>query len=151
MFRSKIHQILFFAAFVLAGCSQEEYVSDAEDRVKKADWLKMETVQVRMSEYQFGPSSLTFRVGVPYKLEIINDGSVQHYFSARMFFRSIAARKIESRTDGEVKAPYFYEAEINPGRSLDLYFIPVRRGQYQVRCIKEGHEQLGMRGQIIIE
>jgi uncharacterized cupredoxin-like copper-binding protein len=136
---------------LLFACSKEDYVGDAEERVKKADWLTMETVHIRMSEYEFSPSNLTFRVGQPYRLEIINDGSVEHCFSGRVFFQSIATRRIESKTDGEIKAPYFYEVEINPGRSLELYFIPVTKGRYPIRCTKEPHEQLGMRGQITIE
>ena len=133
------------------GCSGVAYVSDAPERVKAADWSKMETVQVSLTEYVFAPSTLVFQGGVPYKLEIMNKGSMKHYFTAEGFFKAIATRKIQSNADGEIKAPYFMAIEVFPGRSLDLYFIPVKNGSYELLCTIEGHAGKGMVGQIRIE
>lgn len=135
----------------LIGCARIDYVKDAPQRVKAADWSKMETVSVYQSEFAFSPSQLFFRVGSPYKLEIINRGMTKHYFTAEEFFKAIATRKIQSNTDGEIKAPYFTALEVFPGRSLDLYFIPVKIGSYDLKCTIEGHTEKGMIGRIVIE
>ncbi len=139
------------ALILVSGCATVDYVSDAEARVKAADWSKMETVSVVLKEYSYVPSILNFKAGVPYKLEIRNEGTVKHYFTAEQFFKAIATRKVQSNADGEIKAPYFSALEIFPGRSLDLYFIPVKKGTYKLHCTITGHEAKGMHGSIVIE
>lgn len=144
--------LLTITALALCGCASHHhsYVRDAAERVKGADWKKMDTVTVVLKEYGFTPSTLVFRQGVPYKLVIENRGERKHYFTAEEFFRAIATRKLQS-IDGEVKAPYFSAIEVYEGRSLDLYFIPVRTGSYGLLCTMEGHADMGMRGEIRIE
>ena len=133
------------------GCSTTDYVVDASDRVKAANWEEMETVQVILKEYSFAPSKLTFREGVPYKLRIANEGTAKHYFTAPEFFKAIATRKVQSNADGEIKAPYFLALEVFPRRSLDLYFVPVKKGKYPLLCTIKGHAEHGMTGSILVE
>ncbi|KAF0219652.1 MAG: hypothetical protein FD174_1907 [Geobacteraceae bacterium] len=145
--------LLTAAALALSGCAGHHkwHVRDAAERVKTADWAKMDTATVTMTEFAYNPPTLVFRQGTPYKLVIENKGTQKHYFTAESFFRSIATRKLQSNTDGEVKAPYFSAIEVYPGRSLDLYFIPVRQGTYDLHCTMEGHAGKGMKGEIRIE
>ena len=146
--------VLTVMTLTLSACGHHHhamYVRDAADRVKAADWSKMETVTMTMTDYAFNPASLVFRQGVQYKLVIENKGSQKHYFTAEGFFRAIATRKLQSNSDGEVKAPYFSAIEVYPGRSLDLYFIAVKTGTYPLICTIEGHVSMGMQGEIRIE
>ena len=106
---------------------------------------------VILKEYSYSPSRLKFKTGVPYKLQIRNQGTVKHYFTAEEFFKAIATRKVQSNADGEIKAPYFSALEVFPERSLDLYFIPVKKGTYKLHCTIKGHETKGMHGSIVIE
>jgi uncharacterized cupredoxin-like copper-binding protein len=138
----------------LSGCCHHHratYVKDAAAQVKAADWSKMETATVTMTDFAFNPGNLVFRQGVPYKLVIENKGTQKHYFTAEEFFRAIATRKLQSNSDGEVKAPYFSAIEVYPGRTLDLYFIPAAKGSYHLVCTVEGHAEMGMKGEIRIE
>jgi uncharacterized cupredoxin-like copper-binding protein len=146
--------LLVTTTFGLYGCAHHHhssYVRDSAERVKAADWSKMETVTVVMSDFAFNPATPVFRQGVPYKLVIENKGVQKHYFTAESFFRAIATRKLQSNADGEIKAPYFSAIEVYPGRSLDLYFIPVKTGTYDLICTIEGHVGMGMKGTIRIE
>lgn len=145
--------MLIATLFAFAGCAHHhgQHVRDAAERVKAADWSGMETVTVVMSDFGFTPAEPVFRRNIPYKLIIENRGAQKHYFTADGFFRAIATRKLQSNSDGEVKAPYFSAIEVYPGRSLDLYFIPVRSGTYDLICTIEGHAGLGMKGTIRIE
>lgn len=135
----------------LLGCAKADYIQDASGRVKAADWSKMETATVSLTEYAFSPSTLEFSVETPYKLRVRNKGAKKHYFVSEKFFKAIATRKIQSNADGEIKAPYFSAIEVFPKRSLDLYFIPVKKGEYDLRCTIEGHAEKGMVGKIIIK
>ena len=140
------------AALVLAGgCVTVDYVADAKSKVNAANWDKMKTVEVILKEYSYSPNTLRFKTDMPYKLQINNKGTVKHYFTAEKFFKAIATRKVQSNSDGEIKAPYFSALEVFPGRSLDMYFIPVKKGTYKLHCTITGHEASGMHGTIIIE
>jgi uncharacterized cupredoxin-like copper-binding protein len=143
--------IWMIVLILLSGCVTVDYVEDAQSRVKAADWSKMQTLSVVLKEYSYAPSHIQFKTGVPYKLQIQNKGTVKHYFTAEEFFKGIATRKVQSNADGEIKAPYFSALEVFPGRSLDLYFIPVKKGSYRLHCTITGHEAEGMHGVIIIE
>ena len=149
----KILIILVIGLFILTGCATmdtADYVADAPEKVKTADWSKMETVTVKLSEHKFTPSTLAFKTGTPYKLQIKNIGSIKHYFVSEDFFKAIATRKIQS-SDGEIKAPYFTAIEVFPDRTIDLYFIPVKKGRYSLICTIQGHAESGMIGNIVIE
>lgn len=136
---------------LLNGCAGIDYIADSEARVKAADWSRMQNASVVMQEYSYHPQTLNFKAGVAYKLELLNSGKSKHYFTAPEFFKAIATRKVQSNADGEIKAPYFSALEVYPGRSLDLYFIPVRPGSYKLHCTIAGHEEQGMHGTILIE
>ncbi len=138
-------------AVLSVSCASVDYIADAPARVRAADWGTMQTVTVAMQEFAYQPSELRFTAGVPYKLQIRNTGMMKHYFTAEDFFKAIATRKLQSNSDGEIKAPYFSAIEVFPDRSLDLYFIPVTKGTYGLHCTIEGHELHGMSGTIVIE
>jgi uncharacterized cupredoxin-like copper-binding protein len=150
--QAKLMVVTTCVALILgSGCATVDYVADAKARVDAADWSKMQTVPVVLKEYSYTPSNLYFKVGVPYKLEIKNDGTVKHYFTAEGFFKAIATRKVQSNADGEIKAPYFSALEVFPSRSLDIYFVPVTKGSYRLNCTIAGHEVQGMHGTIVIK
>jgi uncharacterized cupredoxin-like copper-binding protein len=146
--------LLATGVFGFSGCCphhRASRVDKAAERVASADWSKQDTITVTLSDFAFAPETLVFREGIPTRLVIENRGNQKHYFTAEDFFRAIATRKVQSNTDGEIKAPYFTAIEVYPGRSLDLYFIPVTRGTYPLRCTIPGHAELGMKGKIRIQ
>ena len=51
----------------------------------------------------------------------------------------------------EVKAPYFSALELYPGQTLELFFVAVRPGTYDLRCTIPGHAQKGMTGAVKIQ
>ena len=134
---------------VTAPVGDGNWVQNAGDLVSAADWDSMQTVRVEMDEFSFGPVTLAFEAGKPYKLEIVNVGVEKHYFTAEEFYRSVAFRKVQD-SSGEIKAPYFKAIEIFPGEQADLYFIPTRIGDYDSTCTITGHDKAGMFGTITV-
>jgi uncharacterized cupredoxin-like copper-binding protein len=95
---------------------------------------------------------LRFKAGKAYKLQLKNVGKKDHYFTAEKFFRSVAWRKVMVDRQGEIKAPYFTAFEpLKNGGQIDLYFVPVTRGSYEVICTIDDHKQQGMTGTLVIE
>jgi uncharacterized cupredoxin-like copper-binding protein len=112
-----------------------------------ADWSKMETVTVTMTEYAFFPSTVVLKAGAPTRLVLKNAGKEAHYFVAEQFFKSIATRKIQG-SDGEIKAPSFTAVEVYPGKTLEWFLVPAAMGGFDLLCTVKGHAEHGMRGRI---
>jgi uncharacterized cupredoxin-like copper-binding protein len=145
------------ACAVLVACggdstSPTETPTSASEWVAFVNWDEKAVVEVQMVEsgaaLSYSPSELTFEAGKPYVLRIINAASNgKHYFSPEgtSFYQAIATRKIET-ADAEYKAPYFDAVELLPGGVLELYFVPVVAGTYDIICTITGHVAAGMTG-----
>lgn len=131
----------------------------ASDWVASVNWDAATAVEVTMAEvsptsYVFQPSSLTFEAGKPYVLRIVSPSVniAKHYFSpdgAGNFYKAIATRKVQT-SQAEYKAPHFDEVELLVGGTLELYFVPVLPGSYDIVCTIPGHRDLGMVGSVTI-
>lgn len=135
--------------FVFTGDVIDTYVENAGDFAGKeaADWDNAEVVQIELNEMSFTPNNLTFEAGKPYVVELVNVGQVKHEVAAEHFFASVAWRKVESE-QSEIKAPYFREIEVFPGQTVELFFVPISTGRFDVVCEIEGHLEAGMFGSI---
>jgi uncharacterized cupredoxin-like copper-binding protein len=142
--------LLAAPAFALAA----DYIANAGEIVKAADWEKMETITVELDDYSFAPQNLKLKAGQPYKLVIKNVGEKDHYYTAEKFFRSVAWRKVQTPkpNGGEVKAPFFTALEAyKEGGVVEAFFVTVDKGTFEVLCTIEGHKDEGMHGTITVE
>ena len=127
----------------------EQYVANPVEFVDAADWDAAETVTIALSEFAFTPNDIVLEAGKPYIIEVVNEGTVKHEFTAGAFFRTVAQRKAET-AESEVKVPYFTEIEVFAGKTVDLYLIPLIPGTYDLVCEIEGHFEAGMFGTITV-
>jgi uncharacterized cupredoxin-like copper-binding protein len=142
--------IAFTALLLPVAGFAADYITNAGEIVKAADWDKMQTITVEMEEHSYTPENIEFKAGQPYKLVLKNVGEKKHYFTAPEFYKAIATRKVQSNKDGEIKAPYFTAIELMVGGQLDLYFVPVTKGDYPVYCTIDDHREQGMDGKLAI-
>lgn len=143
-------------AGMLAACQQlpqggADYVTDAAETVKQADWSKMQTITVEMEEHSYYPRDLKLKVGQPYRIVMKNIGEKEHYYTAPEFFKAIATRKAQVNKVAEFKAPYFTAIEILKNSQAELFFVPVKRGTYSVFCTIDDHREKGMEGKLVVE
>ena len=132
----------------------EELVGNSADIVKAANWEQMETLTIELDDFSFSPPTLTLKAGQPYRLVVKNVGKLDHYYTAPAFFRSVAWRKVQTPkpNGGEIKAPYFTAVEAyKDGGIVELFFVTVNKGTFEVECTIEGHRLKGMHGTIIVE
>ena len=144
------------AAFVSASplALAADYIVDGPAIVKAANWEAMETVTVELEDFSYSPQDLKLKAGQPYKLVIKNTGEKDHYYTAGEFFKNVAWRKVQTPkpNGGEIKAPYFTAVEAyKGGGTVELFFIPVTKGTYEVHCTIDDHKDKGMHGSITIE
>ncbi len=99
-----------------------------------------QTVEVRLSSFDFAPSAITLRAGQPIVLHLVNTGRGGHNFSAPRFFAAASG----------VSGPVENGAIEVPSRgSVDVRLTPAR-GAYRLRCTHTLHSTFGMRGTIIV-
>lgn len=99
------------------------------------------TVEVRLSSFDFTPSTIQLRAGEPVVLHLVNSGGGGHNFAAPQFFAAARAVRGPVR-DGKV--------EVSGHQSVDITLTPVR-GTYRLRCTHTLHSTFGMTGQIVVE
>lgn len=149
-------------AAALAGCAllasplamAQDYVTNSADIVKAANWDQMESVTIELSEHDFEPKQLKLKANKPYRLVIKNTGEADHYYTAAEFFKSVAWRKVMTPRPhgGEVKAPYFNAVEVfKKGGVVELFFVTVKKGTFEVICTIDDHKDKGMTGSITVE
>ena len=147
MRRIRLTALAFLVATMAGGSVHAEPPREYGKALAAADWSRMETVTVTLSEYAFSPTPLLFREGVPTKLVIKNAGKEHHYFVSEEFFRNVATRKVQS-SDGEVKAPFFAAVEVYAGKTMEWFLVPMKKGTFDLLCTVKGHAEHGMRGTI---
>lgn len=125
----------------------------ASEVVAAVDWAGAERITVVMAEndegYDFEPQIVTLTAMQAYIITFMNltTNTEQHHYSARAFYESIALRRVVT-ADAEYEAPYLDRVEVDRGHQLELHFVPVVPGTYDVECTVPGHIALGMIGTI---
>ena len=132
-----------------APSSAQQYVVNASEFVKAADWDAAQKLTVELGEMYFTPNDITLEAGKPYIMTVVNKGEVKHEFTADAFFRTVATRKAQT-VHSEVKVPFFTEIEVFAGESVDIYLIPLIPGTYDLVCEIEGHFEAGMFGTVTV-
>lgn len=128
----------------------------ASEWVDFVNWDEATTVEMMAHEvnedsFHFMPDHLEFEAGKPYILVMksADTNEEKHYFHAPGFYQAIATRKAQT-AHAEYKAPYFDDFELKVGGELELYFVPVVEGEYELWCTIPGHRDKGMEGSIHI-
>lgn len=150
----KFALIALLGTLVAAPVIAQETVANAAEIVKKADWSKMETVTIELTEHEFSPKDLKLKADTPYRVVLKNKGENDHYYTATEFFKSVAWRKAQTPKPhgGEIKAPYFTAVEMyKKGGTVELFFVTVKKGTYEVICTIDDHKEKGMTGSITVE
>lgn len=132
----------------------QDYITNSADIVKAANWDQMETITIELTEHDFNPKHLTLKANKPYRLVIKNTGEADHYYTAAEFFKSVAWRKAMTPRPhgGEIKAPYFSAVEaFKKTGVVELYFVTVKTGKFEVVCTIDDHKDKGMLGSITVE
>ena len=109
----------------------------------------------------YEPSTLKFETGKLYKLKLINLSDSKHYFTSEKFSNSIFTRKIQINKNNEKIAEVkgiIKEIEVFPNNIVEWWFVPIKTGEFkdlfckvEDKKTRKTHEQMGMRGTIIIE
>jgi plastocyanin len=108
------------------------------------DWAHAQRVEVRLSSFDFTPSTLHLHAGRPIVLHLVNTGSGGHDFTAPAFFAAAQLRPQDRRAVGKG------EVEVGGHRSADVALVP-KAGNYPLKCSHAFHKTFGMTGRIVVD
>jgi len=109
--------------------------------VPAAAQAQAQTVEIRLSNFDFTPSTIRLRAGQPVVLHLVNSAHGGHNFAAPEFFR--AASGVSGPVSGG-------KVELHGNQSVDVHVTPAR-GHYHLRCTHTMHTAFGMSGSIEVE
>ena len=108
------------------------------------DWSRAAPVEVRLSNFAFGPKIVRLRAGQPVRLRLVNTSSSGHDFTARRFFAAASVRPQDRAAVGNGSV------EVRGRGSREIVLVP-KAGRYPLKCAHLFHKAFGMSGEIVVE
>jgi uncharacterized cupredoxin-like copper-binding protein len=103
----------------------------------------------KANELKFFPDRIQLVAGKKYKLLLSNPSPRKHYFTAREFASSSWTQKVDAG-NVEIKGA-IQELELRPNTAAAWVLVPMKPGNYPLRCTIPGHTEAGMTGTIAIK
>jgi uncharacterized cupredoxin-like copper-binding protein len=111
---------------------------------------KLPDMVLGLGEAGYGVSQKDFALvtGKAYRLKIKSTGQKECAWQAPEFANFIWLRKVEVNKV-EIKASHVYEIEMEREGEAEIFFVPIRPGEYAWGC--KGLEGKGMAGKFIVK
>jgi hypothetical protein len=111
---------------------------------------KLPDLVLGLGETGYGVSQKDFALttGKAYRLKIKSTGQKECAWQAPEFANCIWLRKVEVN-HVEIKASHVYEIEMEREGEADIFFVPIKPGEYAWGC--RGLEGKGMAGRFIVK
>ena len=104
----------------------------------------LKTVVIRETEYKLSPSTVTLSKPGTYAFKAFDKGSTQHSLE-------IEGKGVKSEGGGDEGGEAKLEQALNPGQSGVLMVSFRKPGTYDMYCPVDGHEQMGMKGKVVVK
>ena len=102
----------------------------------------LKTIVIKETEFKLSPSSVTLSKPGTYKFKTENKGTTQHSLE-------IEGKGVKSEGSEEGEAAL--KQALNPGQSGVLTVTFEKPGTYDMYCPVDGHEQAGMKGEVVVK
>ena len=111
---------------------------------------KLPDLVLGLGDAGFGVSQKDFALttGKAYRLKIKSTGEKECAWQAPQFVNCIWLRKVEV-IKAEIKASHVYEIEMERAGEAEVFFVPIRPGEYAWGC--RGLESKGMAGKFVVK
>ena len=113
------------------------YSGQATTKKNAASGGPIKTVVIKESEFKLSPSTVTLSKPGTYAFKAENEGSYQH--SLTIEGKGVKGDEVE------------LEQALNPGESGVLTVTFEKPGTYEMYCPVDGHEQEGMKGEVVVK
>mmetsp|Transcript_18885 Transcript_18885/g.34147 ORF Transcript_18885/g.34147 Transcript_18885/m.34147 type:complete len:227 (+) Transcript_18885:66-746(+) len=101
-------------------------------------------------QLRFVPDQLNLVQGCYFELALSNPSELEHNFVALEFSKAVyTVVVLAGSPPAEIKGPVT-ELELKPGASLGWFLVPVKSGDFQLKCTVAGHTEGGMVGKVMV-
>ncbi len=140
-------------AFLRTAYSNAGYVEDPKGKTGAVDWNGAEKLVMYFSSYKLQPNKIAFKAGEAYEMRLVNEEKKPHSFKAAQFFRAIAVHNITLLgKDGlVVNNPRIERISLPPGAVVQLHFVAVKKGEFEISCDEPVHATQGMTAEFTID
>jgi uncharacterized cupredoxin-like copper-binding protein len=114
----------------------------APNKTNSSSGGALKTIVIKETEFKLSPSSVTLSKPGTYKFKTENKGTTQH--SLEIEGKGV---KSEGSEEGEAEL----KQALNPGQSGVLTVTFQKPGTYEMYCPVDGHEQEGMKGEVVVK
>jgi hypothetical protein len=118
------------------------------DLAQKTERLPDMVLGLGQAGYGVSQKDFALVTGKAYRLKIKSTGQKECAWQAPEFANVIWLRKVEVNKV-EIKASHVYEIEMEREGEAEVFFIPIRPGEYAWGC--KGLESKGMAGKFIVK
>mmetsp|Transcript_66078 Transcript_66078/g.158041 ORF Transcript_66078/g.158041 Transcript_66078/m.158041 type:complete len:226 (-) Transcript_66078:55-732(-) len=102
-------------------------------------------------QLRFVPDQLELMQGCYFELALANPSELEHNFVALEFAKAVyTVVVLAGSPPAEIKGPVT-ELELKPGASLGWFLVPVKAGEFQLKCTVAGHTEGGMVGKVSVK
>jgi len=111
---------------------------------------KLPDLELGLGESGYGVSQKDYALttGKAYRLKIKSTGQKECAWTAPEFANYVWLRKVEVN-NVEIKASHVYEIEMEREGEAEIFFVPIRPGEYPWGC--RGLEGKGMAGKFVVK
>jgi len=141
--RALILNLLLFGSLI--GFDQVHAAGDLTLRPQALPDLRFGSEE---SDYAVSQKEYQLETGTAYRLKVVVDGQKACAFQAPEFARSIFLRKVEAG-GVEIKAITLVELEFEDAGEAELFFVPVKPGNFAYYC--QGLQNKGMEGRFVVK
>lgn len=142
---------LLFAFGAAAAAVEDEPAVRMHPALAGVDWTEAAEVEVALKDHSYEPEEIRLVVGRPYKLVLRNVGAVAHdMVGGSLFDEKVIALRMVNSSVGRVIADYVNSVYVRSRNNIELWFVPLKPGEYSFFCSLPGHREDGMEGVVRI-
>ncbi|CAE8584477.1 unnamed protein product [Polarella glacialis] len=99
---------------------------------------------------RFVPDQINLVQGCYVELALTNPSSMEHNFVAPDFAKSVYSVVVLAGSPPAELKGQINELELKAGASLGWFLVPVKAGDFELKCTVKGHTEAGMVGRITV-